>query len=386
MRAMILWLATALALAAPLRAQGPLVIVGGGLSDGNDAVFAAFLDALPTRDGAIAIIPAASGVPVQSAAAFAAQLERRGVAPARIRIIRLAVEDDPATPEDETGWAGNGDEPGEVARLAQVGGVWFSGGDQARIMRALVRADGSETAMLAAIRAAYGAGAVIGGTSAGAAIMSDPMIREGDPFSLVPGAGEGREPIVTTRGLGFMRRFLVDQHFGERARLVRLAAALSAYPPDARIGLGIDEDTALVVAPGQQAARVVGQGTVTILDARSAEYGSGAHFALRGAVVAIVPAGQTIDLAALVPPGGGGAEQPPQACLAATSKAGIAASQSAVIASVIGALKRGAEARCLISAGETGLALRFWRAADDVTRRIRLDIAPVRVRLQPLAP
>jgi cyanophycinase len=381
MRYFSIWCAALLMLAAPARGEGPLVIVGGGLADDNDAVFAAFLEALPAPDAAIAIIPAASGVPVQSAAAFAAQLERRGVAPARIRVIRLAVEDDPATPEDESRWAGHGDEAGEAARLAGVGGVWFTGGDQARIMATLLRADGRETAMLTAIRAAHRQGAVIGGTSAGAAIMSDPMIQQGDPLSLVPGAGEGREPILTGPGLGFLRRFLVDQHFGERARLPRLTAALRAYPPQDRIGLGIDEDTALVIAPDQQAARVVGRGHVTFLDARAAEFGRAAQFAVRGAVVEIVSADGTIDLATLVPPSG--PEQPPAPCLSATSAAGLPTSQSALIAQITGALERGGETTCLVSAGASGLALRFWREADEGQRRVRLDIVPVHVRLDP---
>ena len=377
-------LAMLLTLAAPLRAGGALVIVGGGLADDNDAVFAAFLDALSAPDAPIAIIPAASGVPVQSAAAVAAQLERRGVVPGRIRTIRLAVEDDPATPEDESGWAANGDDAAETLRLAGIGGIWLTGGDQARIMAALVRRDGTATAMLAAIRRAHRQGAVIGGTSAGAAIMSDPMILQGDPLSLVPGAGDGREAILTGPGLGFLRRFLVDQHFGERARLPRLAAALRAYPPQDRIGLGIDEDTALVIAPDHQAARVVGRGKVTFLDARAARFAPGEPFAMRGAVVAIARAGERIDLVTLKPPGG--AEQPPQSCLSATSAAGLAASQSAVIAGVIGSLERGEEARCLVSAGQTGLALRFWRAGDDSQRRVMLDLEPVAVRTEPLAP
>jgi cyanophycinase len=382
MRYLLIWLTAVCALAFPALGQGQLVIVGGGLSDDNDAVFASFLDALPAPDAPIAIIPAASGVPAQSAAAFAAQLARRGVAAERIRIIRLAVEDDPTTPEDESLWRVHGDDAGEVIRLAGVGGIWFTGGDQARILASLMRESGGETAMLVAIRERYAAGAVIGGTSAGAAIMSNPMILQGDPISLVPGAGEEREPIMTGAGLGFLRRFLVDQHFGERARLPRLVAALRAYPPQDRIGLGIDEDTALVVAPDQHTARVVGRGQVTFLDARSAEFATGAQFAARGAVVEMVSADDTIDLAALVPPSG--AEQPPAPCLSAPSAADLPASQSAMIAAITGSLGRGEEATCLVSAGETGLALRFWRAADEGTRRVRLDLVPVAVRLDPL--
>ena len=401
MRGWIMGLAALLALAAPLSAEGPLVIVGGALADDNDAVFGAFLAGLPAPDAPIAIIPAASGVPVQAARAFAAQLERRGVDRQRIRIIRLATEDDPATGEDESRWVGHGDDAAEVARLAGIGGVWLSGGDQARIMAALVRRDGSATAMLAAIRAAHAAGAVIGGTSAGAAIMSDPMIAQGDPLSLMPGpepgegAGEAREPILMARGLGFLHGVLVDQHFGERARLPRLAAALQTYPPGQRIGLGIDEDTALVIAGDRQSATIAGRGMVTLLDARAARFAAGGPFAVRGAVVAIIRPGETLDLAAFWPKAQSREQgEPRQPCLSATSAAGLPASQSAMIAAVTGALGSGEEAVCLVSAGEAGLALRFRRdgdktgdeTGDERGGRVRLDIAPVRVRLEPLVP
>jgi cyanophycinase len=379
MRHIIIMLTAMLALAAPARAQGQLVIVGGGLADDNDAVFAAFLDALPASDAPVAIIPVASGVPVQSAAAFAAQLEQRGVASERIRIIRLAVEDDPDTPEDESLWRGNADRADEVNRLVHVGGIWFTGGDQARILAAMLRPDGDETAMLAIIRARFAAGAVIGGTSAGAAMMSNPMILQGDPLSLVPGAEPERERVVTGAGLGFLRRYLVDQHFGERARLIRLVAALQALAPDNRIGLGIDEDTALVVAPDQRSARVIGRGRVTYIDGRDAEYRAGHGFAVRGAAVAMISDGETIDLAGPVAPGK--STQPAVQCLSATSAAGLPASQSEVIAGVTASLETSGETTCLITAGTSGLALRFYRTANAADQRVRMDIAPV--TLQP---
>ncbi len=376
----IVGLIAMVAFALPLRAEGPLVIVGGGLSDDNDAVFAAFLSALPAPDAPIAIIPAASGVPAQSAAAFAEQLTRRGVDQSRIRIIRLATEDDPLTPEDESGWAANGENAGEVARLAQIGGVWFTGGDQARIMTTLVRSDGSQTAMFAAIRTAHAAGAVIGGTSAGAAIMSRRMIRMGDPFSLVPGAGDEREPLETGWGLGFLRQGMVDQHFGERARLLRLVAALRAADPDDRIGFGIDEDTALVIAPGQRTAKVVGRGRVTAVDARSAAYFREPPLDVRRAAIVSLTDGATVDLAApvsasLPAPPNAAAERP--ACLAAPSAAGLAASESRWVAAMAARIADGEESLCLISAGSTGLALRFYRRSEIGAGRLLLDIVPV---------
>lgn len=386
MRRLIGLVTAILALVAPVQAgaNGALVIVGGGLSDDNDAVFGAFLDALPHPDAPIAIIPAASGYPAGSAASFAAALAKRGVAAERIRVVRLAVEDDPDTSEDESLWRGNSEDAAEIARLAGAGGIWFTGGDQARIVAALYRADGSESAMLVAIRTAHRKGAVIGGTSAGAAIMSRTMIVAGDPLSLLPGEGTSREAIVTGDGLGFLESGLVDQHFGERARLIRLLAALGGLPADRRIGFGIDEDTALIVAPDQSSARVAGRGWVTLVDARGAEHRAAPSFAMRGAAIAMVQPGELIDLARLTAPAARAQAFAP--CLSATSTAGPSASQSQIFARMAGSLTPGMEATCLIAAGGRGLALRLYRRADAADARLMLDVVPVGLRLEPAAP
>lgn len=390
MRCLMIWLAAVLALAMPLSAQGQLVIVGGGLADDNDAVFAAFLDALPAPDAPIAIIPAASGVPAQSARAFAAQLTRRGVAQERIRIIRLATEDDPSTPEDESGWTGNSEAPDEIMKLAGVGGIWFTGGDQARIMATLMRPEGDESAMLAIIRTRFAAGAAIGGTSAGAAIMSDPMILQGDPFSLVPGTGTAFEELASGTGLGFLRRRLVDQHFGERARLIRLVAALRDVPTFDRIGLGIDEDTALVVAPGQARARVVGRGRVTVVDAREAAYFRDPPLDVRRLAIVSLQDGDVVDLAApaasaltaAAPRPPASADRPPAPCIAAPSAARLATSESQLVGAMAGRLGEGEESLCLISAGTGSLALRFYRRPAIGAGLLLLDIMPAASRLE----
>ncbi|MGY6551584.1 MAG: cyanophycinase [Erythrobacter sp.] len=365
-------------------AQGALVIAGGGVSDDNDAVYAAFLDALPAPDAPIAIIPAASGYPAGSAAAFAANLERRGVAPRRIRIIRLATEDDPDTSEDESAWRGGGEDEHEIVRLLDAGGIWFTGGDQARIMAALIRADGSDTGMLAMIRQRLAAGAVIGGTSAGAAIMSRMMIREGDPASLLPAAPADAEPVRTGAGLGFLGRHVVDQHFGERARLLRLIAVLGALEGAQRTGLGIDEDTALVIAPGYASATVAGRGLVSVVDGRAARFDRGAGLAVRGIGLALLGAGDRLDLQSLAvtpDPARAAAAILPSgavpACLSAPGGSAAARSQSRIIAQVARALPRSITARCVTATGASGLALRLgWSDGAAIYTRSDNDSAP----------
>ncbi len=259
-------IALSVALATPA-AAGSLVIVGGGLKPENADIYRAFIDRV-AAGGVIAIVPSASGKPHASADDFAANLVRYGVARAHIVTVALAEIDDPATGIDEAGWAKNGRNRIEIAKIAQAGGIWFTGGDQARTMRVL-----RGTPMLKTVRARLKAGAVIGGTSAGAAIMGSEMIYCGDPLSVSAQARASRnlndcavedgrpEPVVIGSGLGLLPGAIVDQHFSERRRLSRLQLALRKAH---RLkGVGIDENTALVVDLDAKTASVLGSGSVT---------------------------------------------------------------------------------------------------------------------------
>ncbi len=254
----------------PASAKGSLVIVGGGLSADNDAVYNAFIDR--AKGGQIAVIVSASGEPHASFDAIAANLERYGVDRSRISLIALAEIDDPSTSLDEAGWSVNADKPQEIAKINQANAIWFTGGDQARTARLLLR-KGRDTLMLAAIRKRLRAGAVIGGTSAGAAIMGTGMIVCGDPkhaheplgrsFDDCAATNGKPEPLVLGKGLGFLRGYVVDQHFGQRSRLPRLLRAMAC---GAGWGIGIDEDTAVVVDLAKRTASVLGRGRVVTIE------------------------------------------------------------------------------------------------------------------------
>lgn len=298
--------------AGPVAARdGTLVIVGGALSPDNDAVHAAFIEAARAHAGPgvaprFLIIPAASGVPSDSARAFTAQLVRRGVEASQVAVARVAVRDDETTPEmDESRWTSGGLAPEEVAKATQAHGIWFVGGDQARIVATLKTAKGEDTPLLTAIRRRLAEGAVIGGTSAGAAIMSEPMILQGDslPALLHPVGGSDTpdgEALALGRGLGFFPGVLVDQHFDRRARLGRLARAVATLPQAQRLGFGIDENTALVVDLTRRSARAIGARGVTVLDARKAEIaGPKADFRLGPSRLTVISGGDRLDLTTL---------------------------------------------------------------------------------------
>ena len=313
--------------------KGPLVIAGGGLSADTQTVWMSFITAAKP-DGPIVIVPSASGAPVQSAQSVRETLERYDVAPDRIEVAKLAVMDDRSTPDvDEAAWRANIDRPETSALFEQAAAVWFSGGDQSRTTDLFLGEEGAATPALQAIRRSHADGMPIGGTSAGAAIMSDPMITQGDALTALTGSESG-EPIGLGHGLGFFTHGLVDQHFGERARLGRLAVALmDLQDPATRIGFGVDEDTALI-ARSDGWIGVEGNGYVTILDARGAREDMMESGAVRitGLTLHLMAQGDTFDpgLPGLVPadwkqatigseyfetaqPGGGGMAIPGQA-------------------------------------------------------------------------
>jgi cyanophycinase len=155
--------------------------------------------------------------------------------------------------------------------LDHATGVWFVGGDQVKLIAAL-RGTKTETAMHARYEHA---GAVIAGTSAGAAVMSAIMITgdERHPGGARPDTSTGgfmtiaRNDIAVDSGFGFLRNAIIDQHFLRRKRHNRLISVALEHAP--HLAAGIDESTALIVRP-DGTWRVAGESAVTIYDARHA--------------------------------------------------------------------------------------------------------------------
>ncbi|MEE4217119.1 MAG: cyanophycinase [Xanthomonadales bacterium] len=274
------WVLSCLAGLTPAWADGTLLIVGGALREDNAEVHRALIEAmLPV--GPMVIIPAASGRPARSAAAFAGSLEAHGVPRERIKVFPLAVRDDTDTADvDESQWLENAWRSELIENINDAAGFWFTGGDQVRITQTLVNTQQQESPLLELVRERLAAGAVVGGSSAGAAIMSHDMIAGGTSFTslLEPmqraytstdDQDSGR--LFIHHGLGFLPDGIVDQHFDRKARLGRLVRALAATGQ--RRGFGIDENTALEIRLGDDFARVLGQGSVTLLDASTARFG-----------------------------------------------------------------------------------------------------------------
>jgi cyanophycinase len=275
-----------------------LVIVGGALSRDNAAVYKTFIEALES-EGLVIVIPAASGRPARAADDFIEGLARHGFPRERAQRYPLAVRDDTATEDvDESAWSENAWDGERLRSLEQAAGFWFTGGDQMRIIETMIDADKGESPLLSLVRRRLTAGAVVGGTSAGAAIMSKRMIAGGDSFRalLDPLAAEyssiedqdsGR--LYLADGLGFLPDGVVDQHFDRKARLGRLVRALAESGQ--RFGFGVDEDTAMVVDLDAGSARTVGRGSITLIDAGKAEFRWGGDDLVRNLELSVAPPG-----------------------------------------------------------------------------------------------
>jgi cyanophycinase len=228
------------------RLPGCLMVIGGAEDRASDCgllrVFAGLCGGAGAR---VALITTASGVPAESFATYLAAFRRLGIRD--IRELRLASHEQ-----------ANGERA--LAALATATGIFFTGGDQARL-EFLV---GSRANLILRGRVADNS-VVVGGTSAGATALGPVMILGGN----VPGAGhdpDDREMagdrLRTGPGLGLLPAAIIDVHFTQRGRLPRLAAAVSRHP--SHLGIGIDEDTAILVRSGR--FDVLGRGEVVTVD------------------------------------------------------------------------------------------------------------------------
>ena len=140
----------------------------------------------------------------------------------------------------------------KLAQLEDAKGVFFSGGDQLRISSQI-----GDTPFEAQIRKIYKNGGVIAGTSAGATAMGETMLVRG-PNSESHRIGD----LHMAPGMGLLRNVIIDQHFAERGRIGRLLGAVAFNPRI--LGIGIDEDTAIIVH-GKEFS-VVGSGAVYVIE------------------------------------------------------------------------------------------------------------------------
>lgn len=264
--------------------RGWIVPVGGAEEkNGDPVILRRFVEIAGDRDARIAVIPTASELDDTGA-----RYERifRELGAGHTRALEFRRREDAGHPE----W---------LAYLRDATGVFLTGGNQLRISTIL---GGTDVAR--AIRTVNARGVPVGGTSAGAAILSEHMIAFGKSGA-TPRAGM----VSLAPGFGLTNRVVIDQHFRQRDRIGRLLAAL-AYNPFA-VGIGLDEDTAAFI-DGDDCIEVIGSGAITIVDASKLEHSSmgtakdGESICMTGIALHILNGGARYDLHSRVatpPPG-----------------------------------------------------------------------------------
>ncbi|MBW4517251.1 MAG: cyanophycinase [Timaviella obliquedivisa GSE-PSE-MK23-08B] len=215
-----------------------LVIIGGAEERSGDCqILREFVRRAGGRAAQIVVLTAATSEPEEAGKTYISVFKRLGAADVKIVDTR-----DRQDAEKLDG----------LLAIAQASGIFFTGGDQTRIVRAI-----KDTILDDAIRKRYQAGIVVGGTSAGAAMMPDKMIVDGNSVS-----SPHADLVKMAEGMGFLPNVVIDQHFSQRGRLGRLLSALLLEP--SVLGFGIDENTAMVVDNDEFI--VMGEGAVTVVD------------------------------------------------------------------------------------------------------------------------
>ncbi len=187
-------------------------------------------------------------------------------------------------------------DPALDQRLGELTGIFFTGGDQLRITSTL----GGSRFHQILLQRHRDAGLTVGGTSAGASMMSHTMIVEGD-------ANESptKNTVKMAAGMGLWNGTVIDQHFSQRGRIGRLLSAVAQNPD--LLGIGLDENTAIEVRLEEAMLTVWGESTVTVADGRAikdtnaSESNDSQPLALTGVILHVLPKGYEMDLTTRTP-------------------------------------------------------------------------------------
>ena len=255
--------------------RGTIVVLGGG---DDDPMLARLAGLLPDRSAPIEVLTTASRrQPARTAAAYAHAWHQLGCP--HVRHLQVD-EDHPA------------DDPATLVRLRRAALVFMSGGDQERITDFLL---GTEFLALLKHKYRTEAGFLVAGTSAGASALAEVMLVDGHGWRSLLGGRIEAKP-----GLGLLAGVLLDQHFAERGRYPRLMHAVLAQP--GLLGVGLSEETGLIIRPGQP-AEVFGEEAVIVIDAAQASHnnlpglGEGEVICGHGLQLHVLVAGQQLHLA-----------------------------------------------------------------------------------------
>jgi cyanophycinase len=255
-------------------APAPVIIIGGAEDKLRERVILSrFVQLAGAEDAHIAVLSTASSLGEAATDLYRHVFGRLGIT--HVTGLR------PQTREEAN-------DPDLAASLADVTGIFMTGGNQLRLSSIV-----GGTRLGEAILEAHGRGAVVAGTSAGASAAATHMMAFG-----ASGATPKHRMAQVSVGLGLLVNVVVDQHFEQRTRLGRLLAIVAQSPT--LIGIGLDEDTAAIVYP-DDTLEVIGRGAITIVDGSEVvtdAFNAKGHrpMMVSGARIHSLPAGYRFDL------------------------------------------------------------------------------------------
>lgn len=226
------------------QAKGKLVIVGGVQVE---SIIKKIAELAGGSNAKIIIIPNAGSRPVENSLEQVEEFRKFGAASDYLLFTRETADAD-----------------SNLKKLEDATAVYFLGGDQSDLTRDMLG-----TKLLARVFELYNKGGLVGGTSAGAAVMSEVMITGNELInkdSSVSFVTIERGNVETKQGFGFLKTVIIDQHFLKRKRHNRTISTLIEHPH--LIGIAIDESTAIIVNP-DETFEVIGKNQVLVYDPTS---------------------------------------------------------------------------------------------------------------------
>ncbi|WNB90877.1 cyanophycinase [Bacillus sp. NEB1478] len=227
-------------------AKGDLLIIGGNEDKSeNKLILSRFAALCRNRQGPIGILTTATGLPEEVGGEYERLFKSlHGTKPILFHLDSREKAEDPALPE----------------QLSSLSGLFMTGGDQLRLTSIL-----GGTSFYKHLHKQWNNGLIIGGTSAGAAVMSRLMIISSKLYEK-----EDISVLEMGSGFGFLEDVIIDQHFSQRDRFSRLMRAIALNPQI--IGIGIDENTAIWVHNDGEQFEVIGEYNVSIFDGKTSTY------------------------------------------------------------------------------------------------------------------
>lgn len=225
--------------------KGTLVIIGGAEDKENDCTILKTLAELTKKNGEkIVILTVAAEYPEKVGKEYTEIFNRLNIG----QIDTVHIE----TREESNHYE-------HVKTISDAACVFFTGGDQLKITSLI---GGTKAELL--LKERFRQGLIIAGTSAGASAMSETMITSGNDDDTPKKCTLKMAP-----GLGLIKNMVIDQHFAQRGRIGRLLSAIAQNPNN--LGIGIDEDTAIIAKPNQ-ILDIIGTHGVTIIDGKECSH------------------------------------------------------------------------------------------------------------------